>query len=781
MLVVFSIALAIAVNSTIVSLLEALVYPKMDMAAPDRLYWVNFFGDRAHRLSAVRRDSILTSHGAGFTLTTWRRSDDNAIVLENGDRFTTVTSARVGPEFFNVAGITPVLGRVLSAQDTNADPAVVVLSQRAVSPLFGGESPIGQLITYQGTPRRVVGVLGDQADFPNTHAGVWSFRGGLQRSRYGTDQLIRIRDGHSLRDVSLSLDTASAEVADLVHEQVGLEVAFRLRPAVQTQFHYQNFHYAIGAACMALLVIACANAANLELSRAVGRRRELAIRSALGASPYTLIRGVLEEQALLASVAAVVALAMTYAASRAVYALVPSSVGEFVVQPHVGWRVVTFSVIIAAVATLLVGCAPASRAARADPQESLKDGAGTGRTHRRYYAVVVAVELGLAIALSCGGIVMMRATLAVDAQPLGYDIEGLIVGSLLQDGVANAREGTEALSRRLASVPAVASNAVTLQVQVRNNSVTVEDSVGALVEVPAPLVHYSIVTPGYFGTLGIPIALGSGFDSSVKSESQIILDKKSVARLWPGRNPIGQRIKLGAPSSNFAFGRVVGVIAEAPASTKRGGLGPPPPEHTLGGIFCLPSRDDPLTATPLGFRDYGFVARATADAPQVALAIRRALIRVDNASFSDVRLMDDALGISRARASRRFLMQLFAFFALCGVVLSGIAVFSIATRSVAERRRELAVRRALGARTPQILHAVLREMVPVALLGIALGLGLTKYAIPLLGSQALSDDRFNAPLYAVTALLVVAILSACVARPAFEASCVPTSEALRSL
>jgi predicted permease len=592
-------------------------------------------------------------------------------------------------------------------------------------------------------------------------------------------RLIRIRDDYSHHDVALSLDTASAEVADLVHESVGLEVAFRLQPAVETQFHYQNFHYAIAAGCVAVLLIACANAANLELGRAFGRRRELAIRSALGASPFTLIRDVLKEEALLATVATAAALTMTYAVSRAVYALVPPSVGEFVVQPHVGWRVVTFAVIAAAIATLLVGCVPAISAARADPQEALKEAAGTGLNHRRYYAILVAVELGLAIALCCGGIVMMRATMTVDAQALGFDVAGRIVGSLRQDQVSSAREAMEALGKRLASVTGVASAAVTLQAPVRNHSVTVDDSVGALVEVPAPQVHYLIVTPGYLETLGIPIALGSGFDPAVMDEPQVVLDKKSAARLWPGRDPVGQRVKLGSASSNLPFGRVVGVSAEARASTKRSVLGPPPPEHTLGDIYYLPSRDDPLTATPYGFREFGFLARANADAPRVALAIRRALIRVENAPFSKVELMDDALGFSRARASRRFLMQLFAFFALCGVALSGIAVFSVATRSVTERRRELAVRRALGARTHQILHAVLREMVPVALLGAAFGLGLTKYAIPLLGSQALSDDRFNAPLYAATSVLVVAVLSACLAVPAFRATHVPTREALR--
>jgi len=115
-------------------------------------------------------------------------------------------------------------------------------------------------------------------------------------------------------------------------------------------------------------------------------------------------------------------------------------------------------------------------------------------------------------------------------------------------------------------------------------------------------------------------------------------------------------------------------------------------------------------------------------------------------------------------------MQLFTFFALCGIGLSGVAVFSIIARSVVERRRELAVRRALGARTHEILHALLRETVPVALLGVAFGLALTKYAIPLLGSQSLTDDRFNAPLYALTSILVIVVLGACIAVPALRAT-----------
>lgn len=778
MLVVLSIALAIAVNSTVVSLLEALLYPKMDMAAPDRLYWVNFYGDFRHRLTAVRRDSVLLSHGAGFTVATLQWGARNAAVLENGERLTPVTSASVGPDFFEVAGITPLLGRVLAAQDTSANPPAVVLSQPAASELFGSVSPIDQLISYAGRPRRVVGVLGDRADFPNSTTGVWTLRRELPETNY--DRVLRIRAGYTRRDVELSLDTAAREVAAIVDEAPSL-VSFRLRPAVTTQFRYQNFHYAIAVACLALLLIACANAANLELGRAIGRRRELAIRSALGASPFTLICEVLKEEALIAAVAAGVALALTYAASRIVYTLVPANIGEFVVEPHVGYRVVTFAAIIAVVATLLVGCAPALSAAGADPQDALKDAAGTGKSHRRYYAVLVAVQLGLAIALCCGGVVMLRATIAVDAQPLGFDVTNRITGSLTQDKMSTAREGMEELKRHLASVPGVASAAVTLLVPVRNHSVTVDDSLGALVEVPAPLVHYLVVTPGYFETLGIAVASGGGFASAITDESQVVLDGKSAGRLWPGRDPIGQRLKLGAPSSNLPFARVVGVIADVRDSTKRNLFGPPPPEHTVGGIYYLLGRTDPLANTPDSYRVYGFVARADGDAPRTVLAIKRALVRVDNAAGSRVELMDDELAISRERASRRFLMQLFAFFALCGVALCGIAVVSVSMRSVMERRRELAVRRALGAQTHHILHAVLREMLPVALLGVAFGLALTKYAIPLFGSHALSDDRFNAPLFAVTSVLVLAAISTCLAVPAFRATRVPTGEALRSL
>jgi predicted permease len=776
-LVVFSIALAIAVNSTVVSLLEALIHPKMDMRAPDRLYWVSFYGDFAHRLPAAARDSILLSHSSSFTLTTWAEGPDNAVVLENGERYTAATSALTGPGFFAVAGITPVRGRALTPQDTSIDPPAILLSQSVASQLFGTESPLGRAFLYQRKPRRGVGVLGDQAEFPNSHVGVWSLvAGDPQWMR----RLIRVRDGHSSRDVLRALDSASADVGRIVHEAPGSQVAFRLRPAVQTQFHYENFHYAIAAACVALLLIACANAANLELSRTTARRRQLAIRAALGASPFALVRDVLAEEALLAAIAAVAALCVTAAAAHTLYALVPPRMGEFVVQPHVGWRVVTFATVIAVLATLLVGCAPAIRSAHADPQEALKETSGIGRSHRRYDAALVAIELGLAIALSCGAIAMIRAPVAFDAEPVGYDAAPLVGGSLWVDGVASARDGMETLRRRLASVDGVASAAVTLKAQVRNHYVTVEDSTGALIQVPAPGVQYSMVTPGYLETLGVPIAQGAGFNPAITSEPQVVIDRKSASRLWPGRDPIGQRLKLGGLTSALLFARVVGVIGAVPEASRLRVVGPPPPEHTLGGIFYLPVPNDPLTATGYSGRGYEFVTRTTANPSQVILAIRRSLITVGNAGGSSVAPMDEILGISRARAGHRFLMLLFAFFALCGLALSSVAVSSIIARSVTERRRELAVRRALGAQAPQILHAVLRETVPVALLGVALGLALTKYAIPLLASQALSDDRFNAPLYALTSVMVVAMLGPCIAVPAFRATGIPTSEALRS-
>lgn len=777
-LVVFSIALAIAANSTVVSLLEALIYPKMDMAAPDRLYWVDFYGDRHRRLSWGQRDSVLLRHSIAFDLGYWSRGIE-PVVLENGKAFTAVTAVQSNPAFFKVASITPVQGRVLVREDSGAQPPRVLLSQRVASELFGVESPVGRSVTLQGKPNVVVGVLGDQADFPNIHAGVWSIVADPQRRM---DRLVRVRDGFDRRNVEASLDSAADDVAAIVHERPRMDVSFLLKPAVQTQFHYERFHYAIAAACIALLIIACANAANLELSRAIGRRRQLAIRAALGASPAALIRQVLAEEALLAAIAALVALGATYVAARALYSVVPPSVGEFVVHPHVGWRVVVFTGVAASLATLLVGCAPAIRSAGADPQEALKEGAGTGLSHRRYYATLVAVELGLAITLSCGGIVMMRATTAFDRQPLGYDPAPLITGGLsMPKGGTGDRDVIDSLGRRLASVDGIASAAVTMTVQVRRNAVTVLDSTGAPREVPTPMVHYLIVGADYLQTLGVSLSRGPGFNVAMRDEGQVIVDTKTADRLWPGRDAVGQRIKLGDLPSRLPFARVVGVIAGAPDSSRRNVLGPSPAEHTVGGIYYLPVPGDAYTATIYKTRGFHFVARANGDVSRAALNLRRALIRVDNVAYTRVQLMDDELGITRAHASRRFLMQLFAFFALCGVALSGIAVFTIITRSVAERRRELSVRRALGAQTHQILRAVLRETVPVGLLGIALGLALTKYAIPLLGSQALPDDRFNAPLFGLTSVCVLGALCGWLIVPAMRAARVPTTDALRSL
>lgn len=775
-LVVLSVALAVAVGSTAVSLLEALIYPKLDMAAPDRLYWVNFYGGRENRLPASKRDSIMSLHAKAFESTTWERIGSQ-ILLENGERFVAVAGVRAGPRFFEVAGITPAQGRILTAKDTNASPAVILLSQRTAAQLFGDDSAVGKTIRYRRAARLVVGVLGDQADFPSVHTGVWT----IGEDSPDAQRLIRIRDGFTRHNVEAALDTASFTIAALVKQRARMDVAFRLRPAVQTQFRYQNFHFAIGAACIALLLIACANAASLELSRAIGKRRQLAIRSALGASPLALIRDALKEEAVLAGIATVVALAMTAVAARALYAVVPPSVGEFVIHPHVGWRVVTFSILAAGLATLLVGSAPAIWSARVDPQETLKESAGTGRSHRRYYATLVALELGLAIALTCGAIVMVRATAAFDAKPLGYDPSRVVGGSIVDRRSSSARGAMEALRHRLDSVPGVASSAVTLIAQVRNNRFTVEDSSGGPREIPAPLVRFLMVTPGYFRTLGVSIASGRDFDPAIVNEPQVILDERSAARLWPGSDPVGQRLKLGGSTSNAPFARVVGLVAGLPDSSQGSTFGPPPPEHAHVGIFYLPVPDDPLTATRYAFRRYEFVASATRNAPALVMSLRRALISVENAEFASVQLMDEALGTSRARASRRFLMQLFVFFALCGIVLSGVGVFSILAQSVTERWRELSVRRALGASTLQVLRAVLRETGPIVLLGIALGLLLTKYAIPMLGSQALFDDRFNALLFAFTSAVVVAVLGGFVAAPVLRAIRVPTSEALRSL
>jgi len=427
---------------------------------------------------------------------------------------------------------------------------------------------------------------------------------------------------------------------------------------------------------------------------------------------------------------------------------------------------------------VLVGLAPAIRVSRVDPNEMLKSGAGTGasRRNRRQYAYLVVVEMAFALPLLCATGVTIQSALAMDNKPLGYDPAPLASGRVaipMKEGERRSRpEALDAVLSVVRGLPGVTSAAVAEGIGFENSGITIADSIGTR-ELPVPGYGYQIVSPAFFRTFGFPIINGRDFQDGERDHGAIVIDEYTALKLWPNANPIGAVVKLGDARSTQPFVRVVGVVGQLDKNgqikhvnmTEADGA-------TIGGIYYLPSMRDSIVASRIDLTSTVYV-RTNGDAVQLATAMRRV-------GVVGARSMIESLGLTAQLATSRFMSKLFTLFGALGLGLAAFGVYGVVAHTVAERRRELGVRIALGATSRDILHAVLRETFVVGLLGIAAGLWIVQSKISVIGSFASGGDVYNALLFAVISAFMFGVAALAAYIPARRATRIDPTESLRS-
>ncbi len=777
--VVLSLALGIALNTTMYGVLDALLHPRIDIVHPENLYWIRFYGDYKFRVDNRQRDSAIATGMHSYEAITRYEPGFRNQLLERGQNLTEGPIANVAPNYFEMLGARPIAGRLFLASDETSEARPVVIGERLVSALFPkSESPIGATILIDREPHTVIGVVSDATNLPNNYNVVW--RIAPLNPRYMYIRLIRLRAGATPADAGRELAVIANRIAAQSAESPNA-VAFRFHQAADPEFQFKAFHFALIAAVVSVLLVACANLANIQLARGIGRRRELALRAALGASRRGLIAQLTTEATVLAVAGLALGLLFTYWGARGLAALIPPSVGTYVVQPSMSWRVLGFALAATAFCVLAIGAAPAIPVSKADPNDLLKSGAGTGSTkrNRRHYGWLVALEISLALALSSAAVVTVRMSTLLDGYWQGYDPRMLAVGYLApklpRGTVVRYSELLDWSTTRVRAVPGVESAAAWTYIGVENNAVSVDDAGSGVREFPAPMAQASVVSPAYLRTMKLPIVAGRDFMDGERDHSAVIVDEQTARVLWPNQNPVGSLIKLGDRKSNAPYVRVVGVVGEQTGferTTNRRGM---PVVSALGKIYYLPGPSDstvvkqrpPLTS---------FVARAQRSAEELQVSLRRELFALGGMS---IETMDASMGLTRSRQSAEFTAGMFVLFAALGVGLAAFGVYGVVAHSVAERRRELGVRIALGATNRDVVRAVLRESLVVALAGAAGGLFATKLSLPLLASMIRGDDFFNAPLFAAVAAVLVATAAGTAFVPAWRATKIDPTESIR--
>jgi predicted permease len=521
-----------------------------------------------------------------------------------------------------------------------------------------------------------------------------------------------------------------------------------------------------------VLLIACSNIAGLMLARTSGRAREIAVRTALGAGRWRLMRQTLAESALLASAGAIAGLALAYAGARVLLLLAPESATAGLAA-GIDLKVLLFTILATAVSAVLFGVAPAWQIGNLDANEILK-GTGrsgmSGRGRQRLRAGLVVCETALALMLLVGAGLFLRSLARVEDVRPGFDPRGVMTAGLTLPRTRypdNARRIAfyRALADRLSAIPGVTGAALGLPLPFSGSGASASFRIQEKPTGPGdPGPHGDIrrISPAYFQALSIPLKAGRYFTDQDRegTERVAIIDENLARQYWQGENPIGFHIRGGAPGGPATIVGVVGHVRHSDLAADSG-----------KGVYYYPMWQTPAPFTQIAIR-------TSRDPATLAGPIREAVRATDAAQpVAQLKTMEDL--VNNSLAPRRFVVQLLSFFAVVSLLMAALGLYGVISYSVAQRTQEIGIRVALGASRRAVLALVVGEGVQLALLGTAIGLGASAASGRWVRSQLFDVSPFDPLTLAVTALVLVgaALLASYV--PARRAMRVQPSEALR--
>jgi predicted permease len=742
----------------------------------------------ADRLMALRiddpefRDRYLSFPVNAAHIDAWRQRCRSCEVLSAIKATTTTLSdvgeteqldaARVTAGFFEMLGIVPAAGRPFSSTDDRAGADRVALIgyplwQRKFS---GDPSIVGRRVTLDGHTVTIIGVLparapipgpqqlGDLVDLPRTIEVFLpaAFTADELRSPGDLDYgvIARLRPFASPEVMRSELDGFEPDISTRTGDDGRKRTL--VRPLQELVVRNARLPLLVLlSATAALLLIVCVNLTNLLLARHAGRRRDAAIRTALGARRRRLIVESLVESLLLVTVGGTIGVAIARALTRVISAAAPLAVPRLNAMAF-DWRVLLFSCVTTAGAGLIVGALPALRLASADPAEALKtadysttEGPRGVRMRRMLVAAQTAISLALLIATG----LLVASFVRLSQVDRGFDTNGVLAidlalpPSAFADPAAQVRV-LDAAVTRVKTLPGVSTAGITSLLPLRGESTVNRLSYpnDTRVEVARPLANYRYVSPGYFAAIGTPLLRGRTFRETDRGHQVVILSARTAAALWPGQDPIGRLIQTGGYFA--AVSEVIGVAADSRAvDLERNDI--------LFAYLPYWLRAPWTTAATL-------VVRTAVTPASVIPAARRAIGEVDPlVAIPRVESMDDVVGA--ALADRRFELSLMTAFGGAAFILAALGVYGLVTFAVARRAREIQIRVALGATSRDIRRLIFEEgLTPVAT-GIAVGLPLSVALGRAMASLLFDVGPANVEVMAAaSALVLLATVVACV-------------------
>jgi predicted permease len=780
---ILTLALGIGANTAIFSVAYGVLLNPLPFSDPDRIVMatVSFPSRNVQFLLASdyhewRRQSQSFAQLASYNI-------GDATLTGNGEA-EQLTLGRVSAEFFPLLGVGPLLGRNFRPEeDQPGGQHVVLLSRRLWQRRFGSNPDIvGKMLMLDGGGFLIVGVMQSGIRFPGS--------AGLSEVAYLPDvdawvpQVLNINSGGinaiGRLKPGVSLEQAQADL-QVITNRIQQEY-----PGYMTDPHVRVFRlseqmvknarpalHILSGAVASVLLIACVNVANLLLVRTMARRKELAVRAALGAGRARLIRQLLTETAMLSFLGGVIGLLLAWGSVRWLVMLGPDGIPR-VKELGINGTVLGFTFLISILTGVIAGLLPALLAARTDLHEVLKEGLGAKFSTRRGWwragPTLVAVEIALSLVLLIGAGLMVKSFLRLLGVEKGFQAENVLTMRVrLSD--SKYPSGPQRLAyyqgllARLQTLPGVQSAALTNWLPLTELNftglLTIEGRPRETVK--APMVGLSTVSPDYFRTMGMQMRAGRAFNEADRSDapSVAIINETLARRFFPGEDPLRQRLDNLTPRSP-GWAAIVGVVADV----KHLGL----EEEVVPEIY-FPYSQKPIPGPIL-------VVHTIIEPDRLAAALRREAAQGDpDQPVYEVMTMEQRL--ANSMALRRNGMLLFGVFAAVALVIAIVGIYGVISYAVSQRTHEIGIRMALGAQTHDVLRMVLWRGISLALIGVALGLAAALALTRVMQNLLFDVSATDSATFTLVALLLVGVTLIASYIPARRATKVDPLQALR--
>jgi putative ABC transport system permease protein len=773
-LAVIALALGIGGNTAVFSVVNAVLLRPLPITHPERLVWVWANSSSRNLAFAFTAYSTYAEWKAGSqsfqSMCAYQPASASLLVGNDAER---VDIMRVNNNFLRMLGVTPFAGRdFLPEDDRPGAPKVAILEHGLWQRRFGGNRDIvGRPIQVDGENVTVVGVLPRGFRFPAQAADMYvPIARSTARQAAGSPSVGvygRLKPGVPIERAQAEIDAVSRRLEAAYPEMKGRGAhVWRVK-----DFTVRNVRLSLlvllGAVGLVLL-IACANVANLLLVRASARQREIAVRTALGAGRWRILRQLLIESILLGIAGGAAGLALGYAGIRLLPLYGPANM-PFLKDVSLDRQVLVFAALASLLSGIIFGLAPAVSAFGARVFETLKQGslaAGESRARNRFRGALIVIEVAMALLLTIGATLMVRTLLRLQSTSPGFEAEGVLTASITLPlpKYPKPEQRIEFYHRvldRLSAMPGDGAASMVSLIPLGGSNT----GMNMLIEgQPAPrpeetpIFWRRIIDPAYFRVMRIPLLRGREFtDQDTGSPRVAIINDTLARRYWPGTDPMGKR--FGSGTTWFT---VVGIVGDVrfTSLTKD-----PEPE------FYEPYRQTPIT-------DMILTVRTPSDPARLAPALRQAVLDTDRTQpVSRITSMTQVL--ANAVGTPRLAALLLAVFGIIALVLAAVGIYGVISFAVTRRTREIGIRIALGAGRRQVLRMVVGQAVILASLGVALGIGGALALTRVIEGMLFGVNAADPFVYAGVSVLLIAIAALAAYLPARRAAGVSPSVALR--